>query len=451
MLDTNQQQLNPVHPGRARLLLSQGEAAVYRRFPFTIILKVAVEAPQVEQLRVKLDPGSKTTGIAVVNDATGDVVFAANLEHRGKGIKKRLNNRRAVRRSRRNRQLRYRKPRFENRRTPQGWLPPSLESRISNVLTWVNRLRRYGPITAISMELAKFDMQKMENPEISGVEYQQGTLEGYEVREYLLEKWNRQCAYCGKKDVPLQVEHIHPRANGGTKRISNLCLACEKCNVAKGTQDIKDFLKKKPDVLKRILAQAKEPLKDAAAVNATRGALYERLKATGLAVECGTGGRTKYNRVTRELEKAHWLDASCVGASTPEHLSIAGVVPLLITANGHGSRQMCLMDKRGFPRTRPKQAKHVKGFQTGDIVRAVVTEGTKIGTYVGRVAVRATGSFNVTTKQETLQGISHHHCSALHKCDGYSYGQGKPNPSPKKGTPVSSPCLKTGVSTGGVR
>ncbi|GCF11979.1 hypothetical protein KDI_55430 [Dictyobacter arantiisoli] len=83
-------------------------------------------------------------------------------------------------------------------------------------------------------------------------------------------KWNRQCAYCRKKDVPLQIEHIHPRAKGGSNRISNLCLACEKCNRAKGTQDVAVFLKKEPDVLKRIQAQVKHPLKDAATVNTTR-------------------------------------------------------------------------------------------------------------------------------------------------------------------------------------
>ena len=203
--------------------------------------------------------------------------------------------------------------------------------------------------------------------------------------------------------------------------MSNLCLACEPCNKAKGTQDIQDFLAKKPEVLKRILAQAKTPLGDAAAVNSTRWALFERLKALGLPVECGSGGLTKFNRVTRTLEKAHWLDAACVGKSTPETLGIAGVKPLLIKATGTGTRQMCRMDRYGFPRTGPKQAKQVKGFQTGDIVRAVATSGVKMGTYVGKVAVRATGSFNITTRQRTVQGISHRFCTVLHHCDGYSY------------------------------
>ncbi|BCL80031.1 HNH endonuclease [Ktedonobacteria bacterium brp13] len=271
VIDSVYQPLNPVHPGEARLLLKRDKASVYRMYPFTIILKQVIEQPDVKPLRVKLDPGSKTTGIAVVNDATGEVVFAAELSHRGQAIKMALDDRRAVRRSRRRRKTRYRKPRWSNRKNrKKGWLPPSLESRIANILTWIQRLSRYCPITAISMELVKFDLQQMEHPEIAGVEYQQGTLAGYEIREYLLEKWERQCAYCEAKDIPLQVEHIVPRAKGGTNRISNLALACEKCNTAKGTRDIKDFLRKKPEVLKRIQAQANAPLKDAAAVNATR-------------------------------------------------------------------------------------------------------------------------------------------------------------------------------------
>jgi hypothetical protein len=272
------------------------------------------------------------------------------------------------------------------------------------------------------MELVKFDLQQMEHPEISGVEYQQGTLQGYEVREYLLEKWQRTCAYCGKKDVPLQVEHIHPRARGGGHRISNLCLACEPCNTAKGTLDIAVFLKKKPEVLKRIQAQAKTPLKDAAAVNTTRWALFERLKGTELPVEVGSGGLTKFNRSTRGLPKAHWLDASNVGKSTPAVLRIKGIVPVLIKATGHGSRQMCSVDKYGFPRTGPKQAKRIKGFETGDMVRAVVTSGVNKGTYVGKVAVRATGSFTITHGRIRVQGISHRFCTALHHGDGYRYG-----------------------------
>lgn len=434
VIDTNKQPLDPVHPGRARLLLTQGKATVLRHYPFTIVLKAAVAEPTTQPLRLKLDPGSKVTGIALVNDSTGEVVFAAELTHRGAAIKAALDDRRAIRRSRRQRHTRYRPARFQNRREKfrvrehqdTTWLPPSLESRLANIITWSQRLRRIAPIEAISQELVRFDTQRMQNPDVEGVLYQQGELAGYEIREWLLEKWQRRCAYCQAQNVPLQVEHIVARANGGTNRVSNLALACEPCNVAKGTRSIEVFLTQKPEVLKRIQAQAKAPLKDTAAVNTTRWALYCRLLALGLPVEGGTGGRTKWNRTTRQLPKAHWLDAANVGASTPEVLLVDRVRILQIKATGHGTRQMCRMDRFGFPRTGPKGTKKVQGFQTGDQVRAVVPTGKKAGTYRGRIAVRTSGSFNLTTHQTMVQGISHRFCTLVQHNDGYGYGYGVP-------------------------
>jgi hypothetical protein len=152
--------------------------------------------------------------------------MGGELAHRGQQVKDGLDQRRGCRRSRRARHTRYRPPRFQNRRRQQGWLPPSLESRLANILTWVARLRRSCPITALSMELVKFDTQLMQHAEISGIEYQQGTLAGYEIREYLLEKFGRRCVYCGVTLVPFEVEHIVPVARGGTSRIANLALAC---------------------------------------------------------------------------------------------------------------------------------------------------------------------------------------------------------------------------------
>lgn len=420
VLDTDKKPLDPMHPAQARQLLRNKKAAVFKRFPFTIILKEPKPETTVSPIRLKIDPGAKFTGIALVNDATGEVVFAAELKHRGFAIREALTSRRQLRRSRRNRKTRYRKPRFLNRTRPDGWLAPSLQSRVENIKTWVNKLRKLAPITAISQELVRFDMQLMRNPDIQGKEYQQGTLAGYETREYLLGKWGRQCAYCGIKDVPLQIEHIHPRAKGGSNSITNLTLSCEKCNTKKGTKDIKDFLKKDPIRLQKILKQAKKPLADAAAVNTTRWALLNALKETGLPIETGSGGLTKFNRSQQKLQKTHWIDAACVGRSTPT-LNIKDMKPLLITATGHGSRQSCRTDKYGFPNRYVPRFKFIKGFQTGDIVKAIVTSGKKIGLYVGRVAVRSTGSFNISTNSGLIQGVSHKYCSAIHKKDGYDY------------------------------
>lgn len=416
VLDTNRKPLNPCTPGVAGGLLKAKKAKVFRRYPFTIILNKAVET-EPKPMQLKLDPGSKTTGIVLLQE--DKVVWAAELTHRGQQIKNALSTRRTLRRGRRNRKTRYRAPRFLNRTRPSGWLAPSLQHRVETTLTWANSLMRYAPIMGISQELVRFDLHQADNPEISGIEYQQGTLFGYEVREYLLAKWERKCAYCGAENVPLQVEHIHPRAKGGTDRISNLCMSCEPCNLKKGTQDIEVFLRNKPDVLRKVLSQAKRPLKDAAAVNSTRWALFNRLKQTGLSVETGSGGKTKYNRCRLELPKRHYIDAACVG--NVDSLQLLTNQPLLIKATGHGTRQMCRTDKFGFASRHVPRNKFVRGFQTGDIVKATVTKGKKVGLYVGRVAVRSTGSFNVSDKTGLVQGISYKYCQVVHRKDGYNY------------------------------
>jgi len=419
-LDRNQQPLDPTHPAKARKLLKAGRAKVFRRYPFTIIMQDwEVENCVTHKHQLKIDPGSQTTGLAILQN--NQVLWGAELTHRGSQIRDALTSRRQLRRGRRTRKTRYRKPRFLNRKRPKGWLPPSLQSRVDHVETWVNRLAKFCPITGISQELVRFDLQKLENPEISGIEYQQGQLQGYELREYLLEKWNRQCAYCGVEGVPLEIEHIKPKSKGGSNRISNLTLACCECNQKKGNQEIEDFLSGKPDLLKRIQSQAKRSLVDATAVNATGWKLYERLKQTGLPIETGSGGLTKFNRTQQSLSKTHWLDACCVGKSTPENLKIQTKQPLLITATGHGSRQMCRTDKYGFPKRYVPRYKFVKGFQTGDIVQASVTKGKKKGEYTGRLAVRTSGSFNIQTKSGLVQGISHKYCKMIHQKDGFAY------------------------------
>ncbi|PPT07006.1 HNH endonuclease [Geitlerinema sp. FC II] len=418
VLDTKRQPLAPCHPARARELLAKGKAAIYRRYPFTIVLNRAVgDVPPSYQL--KIDPGSQTTGLALVNRS--QLVWGAELQHRGARIKAKLATRRVCRRNRRNRKTRYRKPRFLNRTRPKGWLPPSLNHRVETTMTWVNRLRKLCPIVCVSQELVRFDTQKLQNPEVSGIEYQQGELLGYEVREYVLQKWGRKCVYCGVENVPLEVEHIQPQSKGGSDRVSNLTLACRPCNQSKGNRDVREFLLEKPSVLERILRQAKTPLKDAAAVNATRWQLYQRLKETGLPVEVGTGGLTKFNRTRLGLPKAHWLDAACVGETPSLHL--ATETPIAILSKGHSTRFRTLIDRYGFPRAVRQTKAQVNGLQAGDIVRAIVPNGKYRGQWTGAIAgvrkkrppaLRPFGKKQIDLTAQTQIQI-------VHKQDGYEY------------------------------
>jgi 5-methylcytosine-specific restriction endonuclease McrA len=436
VLDNQGKALMPCTEKRARLLLARGRARVHRLVPMVIRLTDRqIASCDLQPLRLKFDPGSKTTGLALVRDAevidkqTGEVQTTAvvlnlmEIIHRGKQISEALTARRQMRRRRRG-NLRYRASRFLNRGNQQrGWLAPSLQHRVDTCMAWVRRIQRWAPVSAISSELVRFDMQALQNPEISGIEYQQGTLFGYELREYLLEKWNRQCAYCDAKDVPLQVEHIRPKAQGGSNRVSNLTLACQRCNQKKAARSIEDFLAKDPKRLAKLLINAKKPLRDAAAVNATRWALANALKATGLPVELASGGQTKFNRCTLGIPKTHALDAACVGSL--QAIQNWQCPTLTLKATGRGSYQRTRLDKFGFPRGYLMRTKRVHGFGTGDMVRAEVPAGIKVGTHIGRVAVRASGSFNIQSYQDgkavVVQGISHKHCRIIQRADGYGY------------------------------
>ena len=412
--------LMPCSEKRARILLGRGQAVVINMYPFVIRLKFRDDG-ETQPLEIKIDPGSNVTGVAVVRKADDKSVVISLFEivHRSKYITKKIAARRAMRRTRRGRNTRYRQARFNNRTRHKGWLAPSLQHRVDTIKSWVNRISRWAPITDIAQELVKFDMQQMQNPEVSGVNYQQGTLFGYEVREYLLEKWNRTCAYCGKQDIPLQIDHIYPKSKGGSNRVSNLTLACQCCNQKKDALPVEVFLKNDPVRLKKIKTQAKAPLRDASAVNATRWALLNSLKETGLPVSTGTGGQTKFNRINLNIPKTHALDAVCVGdVASVENWKVP---TLQIKCTGRGSYQRTRLNAQGGIRGYLTRKKSHFGFQTGDMVKADVPKGKKTGKYVGRVAVRSTGFFNIQTLDKIIQGVSYKHCVSIQRNDGYGY------------------------------
>lgn len=438
VLSCNKTPLMPCQPARARRLLSAGRAKVYRRIPFTIILQDR-ENGDVQDVELKLDPGSKTTGMTLVAEGeTGKhVIFAAELSHRGEMIRARLDSRRALRRSRRNRKTRYRPARFDNRRRPQGWLPPSLRSRVDNCASWSRKLQALAPIHAQAVETVRFDMQLLENPAIQGVAYQRGTLFGCELREYLLTRDQHRCSYCHglSKDPILQIEHFVPRSRGGSDRVANLFIACRTCNEAKDNHLPAAWLatlkpsrqaidKKRAVNIERLLQGQRPSLRAAAAVNATRYAIGNALSALGPPVSFSTGGRTRFNRTTQGYPKAHWIDAACVGESgaavrlNPEHR------PLQITATGRGNRQMTRPDKFGFPRTRPKSVKRVQGFQTGDLARLAQPAGKYAGIHVGRITVRERGSFDIQVMRDgkkTKITAPAARFTLLQRGDGYAY------------------------------
>ncbi len=303
--------LMPTTPRRARIFLKTRRARVVTREPFTIQLRFETTT-YIQPVTVGVDTGSHTVGIAAT--ANREVVFQAEMRLRT-DISGKLTQRRQYRRTRRSRKTRYRAARWANRRRCSGWLPPSLRARADATVKVVRFVARVLPIGQINVEIGSFDTQKMQNPEVSGVSYQQGQLQGYLLREYLLAKWQRQCAYCKASGVPLQVEHLIPKSRGGNDRASNLVIACDACNKRKGSRTAEEF------GYPEIQAQARVSLKDAAHVSSIKTAVVQQLAqqfgAERVAVTYGY--ETKYQRIqVLKLPKSHAHDAVAIACAIGE-------------------------------------------------------------------------------------------------------------------------------------
>ena len=345
VLNMRGEPLMPTTPRKARKLLEAGKAKVVSRMPFVIRLLYPTGEDK-QEIVLGIDAGYSKIGYSA--KTASNELMAGELELRS-NIKKLLQMRSAYRRGRRSRKW-YREPRFDNRGIEKGWLAPSLGHKLQTHIKLIDRLKRILPITETVVEVASFDQQKMQNPEISGIEYQQGELQGSEIREYLLEKWKHKCAYCGRTNVPLEVEHIIPKSRGGSDRVSNLTIACHKCNQKKGNKTAAEF------GYPEIQQQAKKSLKTAAFMNNIRRKLVNLLS-------CGWtyGYITKHNRIQLGLEKSHANDAFVIaGGTTQERCK-----PQQLTQTRRNNRRIQTNRKGYKPSIRRQRYK----LQPNDLVR----------------------------------------------------------------------------------
>ena len=416
VLDKSKKPLDMITNAEARILLKNKQAVVDKVYPFTIRLKDNSCGSKDRAYTVKLDPGSKHTGIAITDD-NNQVVVLAELEHRGHIIKRIIDKRRLVRRSRRNRKTRYREARFLNRTRPDGWLAPSVKSRADNVINFIQKYKKLININKVMVENVSFDTAQMtSDTKLWGSDYQQGNLYQKELRSFIFSRSDGKCVYCGVKAD--EIDHVIPRSNGGTNSTYNLVAACRSCNEKKSNLTLKAFGKLMGKDYSHL--EPKKLPKDAAIVQSARN--YTVKEITKLVSDTTTyeAWLTKYNRDELGLPKEHYYDALSVG-EIPTKFNFLTDKILLISAKGRGSRQMCRMDCYGFPRTSAKASKTVKGFQTGDIVKAVVPSGLKRGEYLGRVIVRSCGRFSIAHNNYIVDGIGYKYCHLIQRGDGYSY------------------------------
>ena len=220
----------PTSPAKARRLLKTGKAKVVKRTPFTIQL-IYGSSGYKQDIKLGVDTGYKFIGLSAVSSAKE--LFCSEIKLRT-NIPKLLSEKKQYRRTRRNK-LWYRKARFLNRTKSKkaGWLAPSVEHRLNEHIKAINFVKSILPITQINLEVAAFDIQKIKDPDISGVEYQNGEQKNFwNIREYVLYRDGHKCQHCGKSNTILNVHHITPKADGGTNRPDNLITLCESCHNA---------------------------------------------------------------------------------------------------------------------------------------------------------------------------------------------------------------------------
>ncbi|MGC9772174.1 RNA-guided endonuclease IscB [Fervidobacterium islandicum] len=288
--------------GKVRRLLKQGLAKVVNREPFTIQLLYETTS-YTQPVTVGIDIGSKTVGVSAVTDK--EEIFSAEVQLR-QDIKKLLLERRQHRRFRRYRKTRYRKPRFLNRRKEDGWLPPSLQWKVDAHVRIINKLAKMIPITKVVVEVAPFDIQKVQNPDIEGEDYQNGPQKGFaDVREYCLWRAGYKSELSGKTGI-LEVHHIIPRSEGGTDTPSNLIVLT--------VEEHKMLHEGKIKIPKSRLEQIKV-FKHAAHVSTIGWHIVNKLRQN-YHVEITYGSITKERRDMYGLEKSHRNDAFVIAGGS---------------------------------------------------------------------------------------------------------------------------------------
>ena len=302
--------LMPCHPAKARILLKKKKAKVVKIFPFTIKLNYQIEDPKFQDVTISIDPG-KTIGIFITTKYR--TLFECQLEIRT-DIPKLLEARRNARSTRRNR-LRYRPPRRNNRKRiyrkqVNGWIPPSIQASLYTYINIIKFFNKYVNINKVRYEYNIFDIQKLKDSSIQGIQYQQGTLYQEENAKSYARKRNKYtCQRCKKSlkdlkknNIQLQVHHIKPKSQGGTDVPENLVTLCENCH-----KQVHEYLKKNKAVKFKI-KEYKEDTK----LNVLKDRIYKELTKLGYIVEKAYGYETKIKRVQLGLEKDHHIDARII-------------------------------------------------------------------------------------------------------------------------------------------
>ena len=378
--------------GKIRRMLNSGRAKVIKRCPFTIQL-LYVTTGYTQPVSLGIDAGSKHIGVSATTK--DKVLYEADVTLRN-DISDLLTARRQFRHSRRNRKLRYRKPRFNNRvhSKNKGWLAPSVQHKVDTHLQVIANIHKFLPISSITVEVASFDTQLVKaqldgTPLPEGIDYQQGELLDWNLREYVFFRDNYECQWChGKsKDKVLHTHHWNYWRGDHTNKPDSLITLCGTCN---------DSPNHKPDgFLYGWEPKITHNFKDVAFMGIMRWTLYNKLKELYPEVHVTYGYITKNTRIRAGLPKEHYTDARCISGN-PE-AETDGIVYFQKKVRRHNRQIHKANFSRGHVRKRNTALYLVKGFRLFDKVSYQGQEGFIFGR-------RSSGYFDL----RTLDGIAIH-------------------------------------------
>lgn len=319
--------LMPCSARKARVLLKKGEAHVIKTNPFFVIQLKKATGEQVQVCSFGVDSGAKFIGFSVITAKKEIVTGELKLDNK---TSERLTECRVYRRNRRNR-LWYRQPRFNNRTKPKEWLPPSVQRKFNTHVTLINKLKNILPEGPLTIEVGNFDIQKIENPDISGIQYQQGSMYEYQnMRSFLMAREQGKCQLCEKefsKGNPSHIHHIISRKNGGTDREKNLALLHEKCHTKLHKKKLSHLLKNS------------KTYKDATFMNIIRWKFREVFKNCKVTY----GNETFVKRCDLRLEKTHYNDAFVVAGGLDQKKT----TPIYL-GQKHRNNRVLQLNRKGF-------------------------------------------------------------------------------------------------------
>jgi hypothetical protein len=406
--------LMPCKPRKARLLLKEKKAKMISHKPFTIQLLYGSSGYK-QEVNLGIDLGAKYVGIAV---PTQDKVLVKGEIKLRQDVKGLLDTRRIYRHSRRNRKTRYRKARFQNRKKEEGWLPPSIQSRIDNIFFWIDRFCSLVSSPKLTIEVGKFDLHKMINPNIQGVDYQKGQTYSYhDVRYFVFARDQYICQVCKQKSKILNTHHIIYRSQGGSDRADNLIAICTDCHTYENHQ--------KGKILWKWMIEGKKlpRYKEGTFMNVFRKRVFKKYPEAAIAY----GSVTTPRRKELDLEKSHANDAIAISGIYKIQKNVYTLFKIkqfrkkkrsLHEATARKGRKT----KNITSKRNEKNTKQLKGFYLNDQVRVYGKVGFITGFTGSSMAyVKSIEDEYITIPNKSYKQINLKECKFLSHNNNWKY------------------------------